>query len=194
MEASAEIMSDWYNFSYVGTTRIAGREGKEIALHPVDPYRLGYNFVVDQQTGLMLKSVATLPDRRALERMQFIDVSIDENSANALNDDIKQNQACPDQTIETLWRLEWVPEGFQQINLSVDGQLTSFLFGDGLSTFSLFIQPVDNLSLPVGKTQQGATTLLINYFSMDSLTFMVTFVGEIPIEAAERILTNIETT
>jgi len=212
---AAEALSDWYNFSYEGPTRVAGRVAHEIVLHPVDPYRLGHSYVVDQETGLMLKYTVTLPDKRVLEQMQFIDIALDTidelqpASISVTGDSDQQIEVsaigeigqeplsqqaepdCEDIASDTPWRLGWAPEGFQQIKSSYDNQRSNFLYGDGLSMFSLFIEPIEELKVPAGNTRQGAITLVINYFSVGGNSFMATFVGELPLAAAEQILRNL---
>jgi sigma-E factor negative regulatory protein RseB len=72
--ASVEQFDEFYNFFAVGEVRVAGRTGTEIVLMPVDKYRNGYRFVIDNDSGLMLRSVVTAPDRRVVERTQFVNI------------------------------------------------------------------------------------------------------------------------
>lgn len=74
--ASLDQLDDYYNFFAVDQVRVAGRTGTEIVLMPVDIYRNGYHFVVDNETGFMLRSVVTAPDRRVVERTQFVSVDL----------------------------------------------------------------------------------------------------------------------
>ncbi|MFX4228444.1 MAG: MucB/RseB C-terminal domain-containing protein [Porticoccaceae bacterium] len=73
---SLDQLDDYYNFFAVGEVRVAGRTGTEIVLMPVDIYRNGYHFVVDNETGFMLRSVVTAPDRRVVERTQFVSIDL----------------------------------------------------------------------------------------------------------------------
>lgn len=194
--------SDWYNFSYVGEARVAGRNGYEIMLRPVDSYRLGYGFVIDQKTGLMLKSVATLPDRRAVEQIQFINVDIlagnltSDTETLVESENLETSEAslgCSEiqNEKENSWQVSWVPEGFKQIRYGSEDGKSQYLFGDGLSTFSIFIEPIDKPIFPPGNTQKGATSILINYISDGGVTYLVTFVGEVPIETGVRVISNV---
>lgn len=71
---SVDQFDDYYNFFAIGEVRVAGRIGTEIVLMPVDKYRNGYRFVIDNDSGLMLRSVVTAPDRRVVERTQFVNI------------------------------------------------------------------------------------------------------------------------
>ena len=71
---SVDQFDDYYNFFAIGEVRVAGRTGTEIVLMPVDKYRNGYRFVIDNDSGLMLRSVVTAPDRRVVERTQFVNI------------------------------------------------------------------------------------------------------------------------
>jgi len=71
---SVQHFDEYYNFFVIDEERVAGRTGTEIVLMPVDKYRNGYRFVIDNDSGLMLRSVVTAPDRRVLERTQFVNI------------------------------------------------------------------------------------------------------------------------
>ena len=195
---SVDELSNWYNFSYVGPTRVAGRSGHEIVLRPVDPYRLSYSYAVDQETGLMLRSIAMLPDRRVLERTEFVSLEVTTESNDSpepqlLEQDVNSHSPLevelPCDTGHSIsWQLNWLPEGFELIEQGEESGHSFLVYSDGVSTFSLFIEPVSKFGLPVGTTQRGATTLAINYFSLGGAAFMTTFVGEVPLNTAERIV------
>ena len=195
---SLDQLSGWYNFSYIGASRDAGRTAHAIALRPVDPYRLGYNFVVDQETGLMLRSTLMLGDRRVLERLQFVDVSIysspDETGLETgVGNQLQQHNRRDCQITEssTEWSLDWIPEGFSMVKQTRETDKESFLYSDGLSSFSLFFEPVSRLEIPAGAAQRGATTLLIKYYASSGQAYMITFVGEVPPMTAERVMAGL---
>ena len=75
-DANLAQLDNYYNFFAVDEVRVAGRTGTEIVLMPVDIYRNGYHFVVDNETGFMLRSVVTAPDRRVVERTQFVSIDL----------------------------------------------------------------------------------------------------------------------
>ena len=76
ISGDSKRLSQHYNFYYRGQQRIAGRAGHAIVLSPIDKYRLGHRFVVDIDSGLMLRWESSLPDRRVLERTQYINLQI----------------------------------------------------------------------------------------------------------------------
>ena len=69
---AANELSAYYNFYSRGETRVAGYEGIEIVLLPIDKYRNGYQYVIDNVSKLMLRSMTLTPDRRMIERLQFV--------------------------------------------------------------------------------------------------------------------------
>ena len=192
---SQGFYSQSYNFSFVGKTRVAGRQGYEILLRPVDPYRLGYSFVIDQETGLMLKSVAMSPNRNPLERIQFVNIDILPSISDQLVGKFQTVNAekteCMTQDQDLQMQLSWVPDGFRQFKYDqVDGEMR-YLFSDGLSKFSLFVEPIDEITIPTGSGQQGATSIIVNYIVVKGVTYLVTFVGEVPMESGARVLSNL---
>lgn len=202
---SSNQLSDWYNFSYIGSSRIAGRAAHAISIRPVDPHRLGYNFVIDEETGFMLRSTTMLPNRRILERVQFVEVSFQTASYQSLeepelisNESLGNIQLPSDEQVLCAatdsvngWELGWAPDGFDMVKQSQNSDSGSFLFTDGLSSFSLLYEPVAELEIPAGTTQRGATTLHIKYYSVQGKAYMVTFVGEVPPMTAERVMVNL---
>ena len=184
-----------YNFFYGGEGRVGGRIGHEIVLMPMDEYHLGYRYVVDKETGLMLQSVAMLPDRTVLERAQFVDLKINTASAvEARNTTISDDSVDCASKKESLmgWSLGWVPDGFSLRKQTEDNMRTSLHFGDGISTFSVFIEPSGLTPMPAGNLQNGATALAIRHYRGARSSYMMTLVGEVPPISADLVLQNLE--
>ncbi len=246
--ASVDQFDNYYNFFSIGEERVAGRTGTEIVLMPVDKFRNGFQFVVDNETGLMLRAVVTAPDRRVLERTQFVSIDFerreepvdtgpDENDETAetiadsadteaesqedteesvqassssegdeeiagddeLVDTTQQADASvePDSiscnyfSIENGWVAGWVPEGFNLLQSSLQDERATMVYGDGISLVSVFIEPVQETFLPPSNAQRGATAIYINYLSTRTNTYLVSVVGEVPMETAERVFSSL---
>lgn len=233
-EKKRKLTSDqltYYNFYNRGSIRIAGYEGIEIILMPIDKYRNGYQYVVETESKLMLRSMVLKPDRRMIERTQFaqlsyapanpvtadiesltaIDVELTEPKASqmveqtnesdappvdqeTIQQQLETEQAGPDKvgcnqlTIETGWMAGWLPTGFRILDSKLDGDRAVLVFGDGISTFSVFIDAVIEGFLPPSNAQRGATTVYIDYLSDSSSTYLVSIIGEIPLATADRVL------
>lgn|GEM_PF-505448 len=237
--ASIDQFDDYYNLFSAGEVRVAGRVGTEIVLMPVDRYRNGYHFVVDNETGLMLRSVVSAPDRRVIERTQFVSIdfelrdmsedtsgsaetqdgesdpsadsgdneetvveaenvgprqsvaSSEEGEEGEKSRDAPESVSCKYLSIENGWTAAWLPEGFNLLESSLQGERAILVFGDGISVASVFIEPVQETFLPPSNAQRGATAVYINYLSTQTDTYLVSVVGEIPMMTAERIFTSL---
>lgn len=212
---SSESLSPYYNFYTRGETRIAGLDGIEIVLSPVDKYRNGYQYVIDKSTGLMLRSVTLTPDRRMVERLQYAQLSFEQPEMPEQEDlsaevDLGQIElqlseepvleelpssphkvSCDQLSIENGWAAGWVPDGFETLDTQLEEGRAILVYGDGISTFSIFIDTVLEGFLPPSNAQRGATTVYINYLSDQSSTYLVSIVGEIPFATAERVLATL---
>lgn len=214
--AASDQLSAYYNFYIRGEARVAGHDGIEIILSPVDKYRNGFQFVVDTETGLMLRSVVLTPDRRMVERIQFVslDYQRGQEDQQLRQQSLKEEQPdeaegnqqiegletvekgpnkvnCDQLSIENGWSTGWLPEGFALLESELDAERAVLVYGDGLSVFSVFIESVQENFLPPSNAQRGATTVYINYLSNQSSTYLVSIVGEIPLATAERVMSTL---
>jgi hypothetical protein len=85
-------------------------------------------------------------------------------------------------------RLAWLPPGFifsgqQQVRDSTE----MLMYTDGLSAFSVFLEPVGGQLMVEGRAQRGATNAYMGRVARNGQEYRVTVVGEIPIAAAERV-------
>lgn len=81
-------IAEHYVLGFGERTRIAGRPAQEILVQPGDQYRHGLRLFVDEETGLLLKSLTVDAAGKVLERFQFtrieVGVPIDDNELLAL--------------------------------------------------------------------------------------------------------------
>lgn len=213
----ADQLSSYYNFYTRGNTRVAGYEGIEIVLSPIDKYRNGYLYVIDKESKLMLRSMTLTPDRRMTERVQFatlaytesgtfIDAAITDAGSDvpasdlqdALSPELDLDQqslsrkiGCDKLSIENGWIAGWLPDGFVILDSKLEENRAVLVYGDGISTFSIFIDTVIESFLPPSNAQRGATTVYINYLSDQSSTYLVSIIGEIPLATAERVMSSL---
>ena len=66
-------------------------------------------------------------------------------------------------------------------------QVSSLMYGDGLSRFSVFIEPVSGKAATDTRTQLGPTVAVSRRLTTPKGDTLVTVVGEIPLGTAERI-------
>lgn len=196
----AEKLKAWYDISIVGTSRVAGRPAVILALTPRDQYRYGFELHLDKETGLPLKSLLLNEKGQLLERFQFTQLDTKDVPKDA---DLRASGDCnpvllkatpePSADVVSRWQSDWLPPGFELTSSSQrqDGQtkipVSSLMYDDGLSRFSVFLEPVKDTSAVDTRTQLGPTVAVSRRMATTGGDVMVTVVGEIPIGTAERI-------
>lgn len=203
-----ERMSGYYDFQLWGEDRVADRLVWVLHLVPRDAHRYGFVLSVDKQSGLLLQSLLLDGNRRVLERFQYLLVNyeVDDATASELiaaahgsaggGNSHKREHAPSDTgcaaeiatTTKSRWQTGWLPPGFQLMSRSGGaGEIESLLFSDGLSVFSVFLDPRGSAQLPEVQAQRGATVAQLARVEADGKNYLVSVVGEIPLETAQRV-------
>ncbi|KTB73856.1 MULTISPECIES: MucB/RseB C-terminal domain-containing protein [Pseudomonas] len=193
-------LSAWYDIKIVGKSRVAGRQATIVALSPKDQHRYGLELHLDNETGLVLKSLLLSEKGQLLERFQFTDL----DTAGVLSEQLlKASADCkpvsvvktkPEPSISSVaWHSDWLPPGFEvsssgvRKDASTQSSVTHLMYGDGLARFSVFIEAVKGGSSSDIRTQLGPTVAVSRRLTTPQGDMMVTVVGEIPMGTAERI-------
>ncbi|GAA5316185.1 MAG: sigma factor AlgU regulator MucB [Candidatus Pelagadaptatus aseana] len=203
-EDQAFGLSRHYQFYLKGVQRVAGRKAQVVNLVPRDEYRHGYTLFIDDETSLPLLVMTVNNRRRVLERMQFSDLTIeDQNQPNQVSA-IKTLTVAPDSGQSVVskcdepesrplhWQLNWLPDGFVMTshkNHETKGE--SLTFSDGLATFTVFVQPQSPQLTYQGTAQRGASLVMMLRVVLAEAPYLVTVVGEIPAVTAERVTANV---
>ncbi len=188
-----------YHITLQGQERIAGRAAQKISLTPKDPYRYSYQLWLDTHTALMLRS-DMLNKNQLLERFQFaqIQIGIDlpkmlfkPETKGQLTTAKIANNPPKDQAKPQNWQMTWLPEGFKRPPMNIDSVSRQEhgekqMYSDGLSSFSIFIEPTLE-SMPEMQQQWGATAALVKYKLHNKQLYKITIVGELPILAMQKI-------
>ena len=202
-ESTARVLDplkliSWYDLGVSGKSRVAGREAVIVSLTPRDQHRYGFELHLDKQTGLPLKSLMLDDKGRLLERFQF--TRLDTRNA-PTDDELKAGEQCKPvaqvaaQAVQPAagWRWDWLPPGFELIDSAQrkdpegKGAVSSMMFDDGLTRFSVFVEALNGGSAADIRTQLGPTVAVSRRLTTPAGEMMVTVVGEIPIGTAERI-------
>jgi sigma-E factor negative regulatory protein RseB len=181
--------------------RIAGRPVWTVHLVPKDPYRYGYALGIDQQTGLLVQVLLIGSGNRVIERFQFVDLQSpavvtvsEQNVAEKICDSDNKAERNAEST-SVAWHPAWLPAGFTQIDQSQgDDGVEQGLYSDGLSLFSIFIDPQGGKSFPDVQAQRGAMVAQLSKLKAGGRDYAICVVGEIPMQAAERIAAQISIT
>ena len=200
-------LGESYQLVEKGVGRVAGRDARVLLIEPRDDYRYGYRIWLDEETGLLLKSV--LAHRgKVLERFQFTQLSIaGDIDESALQVGIAGESMVhypllshDESLIESKpldWTLSWLPEGFEMRMQGShreheDGRgADTITYTDGMAAFSVFIEKIVEQKYEEVSAQKGATvavTRIVNYPDGDHL---VTVVGEVPMKTAKRIALSV---
>ena len=100
--------------------------------------------------------------------------------------------------VDVDWAVAWLPAGFtlvkSQYRQSPDSGnfVLSRMYSDGLASFSVFFESIDNLDIDGSRRQLGPTAVVSRKVEQGAEVLMVTVVGEIPIATAERIALSAE--
>ncbi len=192
-----KLMS-WYDLSVAGKSRVAGRDAVIVTLTPRDQHRYAFELHLDRQTGLPLRSLMINDKGQLLERFQMTRLDTNDLPSDA---DLGASAACkPVERVTSTtsqavagWRSDWLPPGFELINSSVrrdpdrKSTVSSLMYDDGLTRFSVFLEPISDNSGTDTRTQLGPTVAVSRHLNTPKGKVMVTVVGEIPLGTAERV-------
>jgi sigma-E factor negative regulatory protein RseB len=194
-------LKDFYTFSLMGNSRVAGHLTQGIKILPKDPYRYGHHLWVEKKTGLLLKTHLLNEQGKPIEQfiftqMTFLDQVPDEQLVPAVDSreftwyeakdsNEKSSKEEPDLNVA------WLPGGFKEDMKRMQKMPTGgmpvkhMVFSDGLSSVSIFIEEDmqhDPANL-LGGTRMGA----INAHGRHLGDYHVTVVGEVPHITVQKI-------
>jgi len=197
-------LNQFYELAVIGKSRVAGRNAVIVAVTPRDQYRYGFELHLDRETALALKSLLLNDQGQLLERFQFTrlntSVQPDDRNLQPSKDCTPialANSSAPEVQPTHIWRLDWLPPGFQLTRTSARKDVhtkaivDSMMYDDGLARFSVFLEPISDGSVTEARTQLGPTVAVSRRLNTVDGEMMVTVVGEIPIGTAERIALSV---
>lgn len=182
-----------YRLSFEGRERIAGRPSVRLDVEPLDNMRYGHRLWLDRETTLPLKQVLVDVDGHTLETFQMTELAqpqLYEGSVafGPLLD------IPPDP-----WQPGWLPVGYEPLPLPVSHSVTNIplshhLYSDGLSSFSIFIEPLisdDRVLLP-GIHRLGISHAAVRHLRLGERVMQVVVMGEMPPQVLGRIAGRLE--
>lgn len=199
-------VSRWYRPTLEGEDRVAGYRTVKIALEARDPYRYSHRLWLEKNTGLLVKSSVQDTSGRVMEHFQFTsleitdDISDDEfeirTEGREVTRRLPEELLPPDRPLLTRasgWELEWRPDGFMPAAAprTRNGKAHAVAFSDGLAAFSVFVEPLGRLKMPVGVSRIGATTVFTHRLDVSGHPFLVTVVGEVPPGTARKVAESV---
>jgi sigma-E factor negative regulatory protein RseB len=197
--ASLERARGHYVFEVGGEGRIAGHRGRKLTITPRDQYRYGYELWLENHTGLPLRWVLYDLDRRALAKLMFTELVIEDatgpaepsvgplpSGAPPTGADEKPGDVAPSPESRLEGQLT-LPPGFTIVAHGRDPanpRSEHLVLSDGLASLSVYLEPADDGSgLPEGLSRVGTT----NAWSRRAQARRITAVGEVPPETLKDI-------
>lgn len=208
LKLNKSLASVWKNYDaeVTGENRVADRNVMRVELTPKDSHRYPFVFFIDSQTGLMLKMLILDHKGRPLERFHYVMIDYENVTENDLKPGIKNYSSVKhsetDHRIsnksETIpWKLTWIPSGFERDRTSMESwhktehNESSYMFSDGLSAFSVFVEQTDQVAKSGTSKRMGSTSAISHYITAGSKVYLVTVIGEIPLIAAKQIAMSV---
>lgn len=192
----AAIMShleEHYRLELGDEERIAGRTAVRLQIEPRDALRYGHRMWLDRRSALPLKQELIDHQGRVLETFQLTELERPSlYQGYIVLDDLRDSPADP-------WRPGWLPAGFIPQPVSTSSRLHDIdvghrLFSDGLSSLSLFVEPLDESSptLAQGMHRLGISFAAVRHIRLGGKPMQVVVMGEAPPQVLQRIAEQVE--
>ncbi len=183
-----------YYFVLGKSQRIAGRSTQQVKILPMDDYRYGYDFWLDIESALPLKSRRFNHHGETIEQMLFTSFKmLSEFPDKLLQASIKgdrfrwhvDDNSETKPLMDSLWMVKsnQLPRGFRKTVHTMqpmgENQVTveHLIFSDGLASVSVYIEPFD----PEGQPLQGISKMgAVNAFGLIKHDYQITAIGEVP--------------
>ena len=198
VRADFDKLSPVYDFIKIGKDRVAGRFADTIRIVPKDDFRYQYLVFIDEENGLLLRGDMLDSEGKLLDQFRVVTLYIDDR-LRGLTEYINKVSMPPllkesknEQSSDITWSADWLPQGFSLIRYTQETLenevIDSALYSDGLFTFTLFVSNAGSNVLPENTWKQGAYTI---YSEVDGGK-EITFIGQLPIAAAKRIVQEVK--
>lgn len=182
-----------YSVKLIGTGRVAARDARIVEIMPLDEFRYGRRLWLDEDTGMLLRSVVFAPDGSVVEKLTFVEIELGATIEDSeLESDLENPSHVTRYQIgkaagsefasskSPLWLPETLPKGFQLASVGHGGsgeqRYEHLLFSDGLSSFSIYVEFDQSGGIAEQIESRGAMHIYTG--SIDGN--LVTVVGEVP--------------
>lgn len=196
LPSHAERLLAWYELKPGKTIRVAGLDCRQLELAPKDRYRWGYVLCAEKDTSLPLKTVMVNERGQPLMQYAFTEVQIGRLRESVMPKlPAKITAEAPAQASGDTLRVKQLPPGFVRVaavkrKLPQHAEATEhWVFSDGLTHISLFIEPLAKPLPPVkGESRRGMLNMVVRQVG----EHQVTVLGEAPWAAIEAVAMAVE--
>ncbi len=189
-----------YTFKKGGISRVAGELAQKVSITPVDEFRYGYEFWLEQFSGLLLKWVLYDSEHKPIANLMFTDLNLGSDirleelvSTTPSDEFTRLETGMPDSSLlssnQPKWKPSKLPPGFKLATNSVqekegENVFEHQVYSDGLATVSVYIENRQ----PGKEVVQGVSKLgTANAFSRNIGSKQVTVIGEVPTVTVQSI-------
>lgn len=196
LPSNLEAVKAGYSVRMGDMERIAGRQAQVLFLDAKDSYRYSYQFWIDSEFGLLLKSALLNQRNQIIESMAFNQLSLmnsvdldwfkpkfDSNKRYVMENEVP----VVDNSATNSWIVKELPMGYRKVDQVTRMErhktipVTQIVFSDGLASVSLFIEqdPKQSTANTPSKGSHGVVGNANFYVNaMDGYRY--TAVGEVP--------------
>jgi len=182
-----------YRLETGGEARIAGHTARRVTISPEDNYRYGYDFWLEEQTGLLLKWELFDAGHKPIAKLMFTDFVIGSSvnlseleSESRAEDFVEMETYRLEKTVVSQssprWQPAKLPPGFHLASHShktgTDGVYEHMVYSDGLAAVSVYVeqQGADAEVIKPGVSQLGTN----NAYTRKQGSLQITVIGEVP--------------
>ena len=195
-------LRNYYTINQMGEDRIAGRATSVLDVEPIDAYRYGYRYWLDNETRVLLKCDLLDENGTIVEQMMY---TAFDNHADVPPSafDIPELEGYTRKTLNKSrsatarigWRPKNVPQGFMLTQSNTRGSEGSnalhLMYSDGLASVSVFIEPGESSAHRLeGASNMGA----LNVYGRQLEGMQITVMGEVPEATVAAIAESMERT
>ena len=177
-------LDKYYAIELAGQSRIADRHCQVVTIKPRDRLRYGYKLCVDESTHLLLESTLLDSRGKALEKLMFTQLSINDSHDEAqLMDDNNGKQMVKERTALDVPILQRMPAGFKLMSREMkridDSKAATehWRISDGLANVSVYIEPAQQEAAALAG---GSSIGAISVYGMIENGYQVTVIGDVP--------------
>ncbi|MFG6178181.1 MucB/RseB C-terminal domain-containing protein [Halomonas sp. THAF12] len=188
-EAIVGHLDGLYRLQLSGSDRIAGRHAMRLDIEPLDDQRYGHRLWLDAATALPLKQMLLDERGRVLETFQITELR---------SPRLYQGRVglAPERQLERRpWRPAWLPEGFVAQPVKTGERrpgVSHRVYGDGLATLSLFVEPLENRDLLIpGIHRLGVSYAAVLHRELGGRPRQVVAMGELPPPVLRRVVESV---
>ena len=188
----ASHIDRYYRVSLGGDERIANRSAVRLDIEPLDGMRFGHRLWLDTQTALPLKRELIDDRGRVVETFQLTELQPPRLHEGGVAMD--GYRSPPEQA----WQPGWLPEGFidQPVDTRMqqhDREVRHRIYSDGLSTMSLFVEPIveGRERLIPGLHRLGISLAVVRHVVANERPMQVVVMGELPPRVLAQVAENL---